>query len=230
MAWKRNSRVEWLWVEVVLEGSQAGEVERLSGRVCLNFVSLLRTHSAVKMPKPNSGLTKEEEILLTDFGRNVTAKYSAIFYTNAFLVSVIPIWLFWRVHLMEPLDSAIVFVVGSLISTYLVAFAYKNTKFLLKHKVASKREDAVTKEMSKKLSEDKKMPKNEKDHRVLWKINEVADYEATTFAIFFNNAIFVAVLIIASTYVLRSFSPSVNYLLSMGVASGLIALLSTGSK
>jgi translocon-associated protein subunit gamma len=45
--------------------------------------------------------------------------------------------------------------------------------------------------------------------RILWKKNEVADYEATTFSIFYNNAVFVAVLIIASTYVLRSFTPSV---------------------
>ena len=67
---------------------------------------------------------------------------------------------------MEPLESALVFALGTLVCTYLVAFAYKNTKFVLKHKVAMKREEAVTKEMMKKLSEDKKMQKNEKDHRL----------------------------------------------------------------
>ncbi len=35
---------------------------------------------------------------------------------------------------MDPYQSAIVFVVGTLVSTWLVAFAYKNVKFLLKHK------------------------------------------------------------------------------------------------
>lgn len=33
-------------------------------------------------------------------------------------------------------SSLISFVVVTLVSTYLVAFAYKNTKFVLKHKVS----------------------------------------------------------------------------------------------
>jgi len=45
--------------------------------------------------------------------------------------------------------------------------------------------------------------------RILWKKNEVADYEATTFSIFYNNALFLAIIIFASFYFLRSFSPAV---------------------
>lgn len=45
--------------------------------------------------------------------------------------------------------------------------------------------------------------------RILWKKNEVADYEATTFSIFYNNALFLALIIFASFYILRSFSPAV---------------------
>lgn len=36
-------------------------------------------------------LTKEEELLLQDFSRNVTTKSSALFYGNAFIVSAVPI-------------------------------------------------------------------------------------------------------------------------------------------
>merc|ERR1712170_18463 len=97
----------------------------------------------------NKKLTKEEELLLQDFSRNVTTKSSALFYGNAFIVSAIPIWLFWRIHQMDPYQSAVLFLVGTLVSTYLVAFAYKNVKFLLKHKVAQKREEAVSREVSK---------------------------------------------------------------------------------
>ena len=64
-------------------------------------------------------------------------------------------------------------VSGTLISTWLLAFAYKNTKHVLKHKLAVKREAAVTKEMNKKLADDKKISKKEKDERILWKKNEV---------------------------------------------------------
>lgn len=61
--------------------------------------------------------------------------------------------------------SLISFVVVTIVSTYLVQMAYRNTKFVLKHKVAVKREEAVTREMGKKLAEDKKMSKKEKDER-----------------------------------------------------------------
>jgi translocon-associated protein subunit gamma len=40
---------------------------------------------------------------------------------------------------------------------------------------------------------------------------------------------FLALLILASFYVLRGFTPSINYVGSMGLAAGIVALLSTGS-
>ena len=42
--------------------------------------------------------------------------------------------------------------------------------------------------------------------RVSWKKNEVADTEATTFAIFYNNALFLF-LVLAFLYFMRSFPP-----------------------
>jgi translocon-associated protein subunit gamma len=70
---------------------------------------------------------------------------SALFYGNALIVSAIPVWLFWRVHSMDPVTSAPLFAAVTLVCTWLVSFAYRNTKHLLKHKVAVKREGAVTK-------------------------------------------------------------------------------------
>lgn len=43
-----------------------------------------------KMSK-NKKLTKEEELLLQDFGRNVSTKSSLLFYCNAFFVSAVPL-------------------------------------------------------------------------------------------------------------------------------------------
>lgn len=67
---------------------------------------------------------------------------------------------------MELLPSLIFFVVFTALSTYLMALAYKNTKFTLKHKMANKREDAVTREMMQLLADDKKMTRKEKDERL----------------------------------------------------------------
>lgn len=110
-----------------------------------------------------------------------------------------------------------------------MAMAYKNTKFALKHKVAVKREEAVTREVAKQ-SDDKKTSRKEKDERTLWKKNEVADYEATTFSIFYNNALFLAIVIFVSFYIFRSTSPICNYILTVSASSGLLALLSTSKN
>lgn len=72
--------------------------------------------------------------------------------------------LFWRIHQMELVSSLVFFLIVTGICTYLMALAYRNTKFTLKHKVANKREDAVTKEVSALLA-DKKMSRKEKDER-----------------------------------------------------------------
>merc|ERR1712170_18804 len=174
---------------------------------------------------------KEDELLLQDFSRRVSAKSSALFYGNAFIVSAIPIWLYWRIHAVDPASTAIILALVTIASTWLVAFAYRNTKHVLKHKVAVKREAAVTKDMNKELdSGDKKISRKEKDERILWKKNEVAEYEATTFSIFYNNALFLSILIICSFYIFKTFTPVVNYVGAMSMAAGIVALLSTGSN
>ncbi|XP_011814396.1 PREDICTED: translocon-associated protein subunit gamma isoform X4 [Colobus angolensis palliatus] len=118
-------------------------------------------------PKGSSKQQSEEDLLLQDFSRNLSAKSSALFFGNAFIVSAIPIWLYWRIWHMDLIQSAVLYSVMTLVSTYLVAFAYKNVKFVLKHKVAQKREDAVSKEVTRKLSEadNRKMSRKEKDER-----------------------------------------------------------------
>ena len=94
---------------------------------------------------------KEDELLLQDFSRRVSAKSSALFYGNAFIVSAIPIWLYWRIHAVDPASSAIILALVTIASTWLVAFAYRNTKHVLKHKVAVKREAAVTRDMNREV-------------------------------------------------------------------------------
>uniref|UniRef100_A0A2K5PR08 Translocon-associated protein subunit gamma n=1 Tax=Cebus imitator TaxID=2715852 RepID=A0A2K5PR08_CEBIM len=145
-------------------------------------------------PKGSSKQQSEKDLLLQDFSLNLSAKSSALFFGNTFFVSAIPIWLYWRICLLFC-------SVMTLVSTYLVAFAYKNVTFLLKHKVAQKR----------------KMSWKEKDERILWKGNEVADYEAT-FSIFYNNTLFLVSVIVAPFFILKNFNPTVNYILGVPFA------------
>lgn len=73
--------------------------------------------------------------------------------------------LFWRVHALEVSSSLAWFGVVTAACTWLLALAYRNTKFQLKHRVAVAREDAVAREMARKLADDKKMSRKEKDER-----------------------------------------------------------------
>lgn len=179
-------------------------------------------------------LTQEEEVLLSDFSRNVSTKSQALFYGNALMVVSLPLWLFWKVHLMDPMTYAVLFGVGTLIAAYLIAFTYKNTKFTLKHKIAQKLEGPLSKQVNAELEanpETKRQSRKEKDDRVLWKKNNVADTQATTFSIFYTNALYLFVIIVLSFYALpRSFTPAVNFTVSTAIASGLVALFSTGSQ
>jgi len=184
------------------------------------------TLPAAKKPK----FSKEEELLLQDYSRNVTTKSSALFYANAAIVSAIPIWIFWRIHQMEPTENYIFFIIGVLVSTYLVSFAYKNVKLMMKHKIALKRDQAINAEVSALLGDSKKYTKKDREDRIQWTKSEVSEYEATTFSIFYNNCLFLAILLVASFFMFKNFTPAFNYFLSMGLAAGLAALFSTSSK
>lgn len=136
--------------------------------------------------------------------------------------------IYWRIYEVDLISLAIPFILGTVANTWLVAFGYKNVKFVLKHKIAQKREDAVAKEILQSTA-SANMSKKEKDERILWKKNVVSDYEATTYSIFYNNAIFYTVVILGSFYLFRTFNPTVNYLLSVVGSGALVALLSTSS-
>uniref|UniRef100_A0A8C0P2C6 Signal sequence receptor subunit gamma n=3 Tax=Canis lupus TaxID=9612 RepID=A0A8C0P2C6_CANLF len=66
--------------------------------------------------------------------------------------------------------------------------------------------------------------------RILWKKNEVADYEATTFSIFYNNTLFLVLVIVASFFILKNFNPTVNYILSISKSILCVMHMTFGSK
>ncbi len=75
------------------------------------------------------------------------------------------------------------FIIGTVVSTYFLNYAYQNMKFILKHKygsfslilnkrisfvffrIAQKREEAVNREITKLFANDKSAAKKDKDDR-----------------------------------------------------------------
>lgn len=66
--------------------------------------------------------------------------------------------------------------------------------------------------------------------RVSWKKNEVAEAESTTFSLFYNNALFMMLVVVGSFLVFKSMAPAYNYVFSTLGAAGIIALFSTSTK
>jgi len=178
-------------------------------------------------------LTAEEEILLNDFSRTVPRSTAILFHLNALFVSALPMWLFWRIQMLDPAQYGIMFAIVTLTSTFLLTLAYKNVKYQLKHKIANRRHAGVTAEVLQQVadaaSDKKKAVKKEKDDRILFKKTEVADLEATHFAIFYNNALYLFITLILSFYILKNFSSTVNYLGTSVTSACVVAFLSTGT-
>uniref|UniRef100_H2Y7S4 Translocon-associated protein subunit gamma n=1 Tax=Ciona savignyi TaxID=51511 RepID=H2Y7S4_CIOSA len=133
---------------------------------------------------------------------------------------------------MEMLDNVIVFVIGTVVSAYFIAVAYKNNKFQLKHKIAQKRSDGVAAELFAKLTdaESKKISKKEKDERILWRKNEIAEAESMQLSVFYTNSLFLVLLIVSSFFIFKNYSALPNYIISMIGASSITGLLSTSSQ
>lgn len=114
-------------------------------------------------------------------------------------------------------------------STWLINAAYKDTKFVLKHKIAQKKSDIIAKEVARQVAADKNLGKREKDDKILVEKNEVSDYEATTYSIFYTNVLFLTSTIILSSFILSPITPSphTNYALSVLGSAGLASLLSS---
>lgn len=133
--------------------------------------------------------------------------------------------------MLDIAETVELLVAVTLLSTYLLAFACRNTKYKLKNKIAVKRQEAIANELNQQLlSKRKKMSNKEKEIRTHWKRDQVADHEATTFSIFYNNALFIALVIFESFILLRSFPSPFNYAVSVCCASVFLALLSKRSQ
>lgn len=114
-------------------------------------------------------------------------------------------------------------------STWLISTAYKDTKFVLKHKIAQKKGDLIAKEVTRQVANDKNLSKREKDDKILTEKNEISDYEAMTYSIFYTNAMFIMSVVLLSSFILGPLTanPNTNYALSVLGSAGLASLLSS---
>ncbi|TNN04980.1 Translocon-associated protein subunit gamma isoform 2, partial [Schistosoma japonicum] len=128
---------------------------------------------------------------------------------------------------MPLVANSVLFAIISLASTFLMSLAYKNSKAPLMERIAIRRTEAITKEVNSEACKDKKLSKKNREDIVRERTKKVADYESTTFSIFYNNCLFLLLLLLLSA-VLHHFSNQINYSVSMLIAAGATAFLSSG--
>nr|KAF6320567.1 hypothetical protein mPipKuh1_008563 [Pipistrellus kuhlii] len=58
-------------------------------------------------PKGSSKQQSKEDLFLQDFNHKLSAKSSALFFENTFIVSVITIWLHWQIWHKDLIQSAV---------------------------------------------------------------------------------------------------------------------------
>lgn len=116
-------------------------------------------------------------------------------------------------------------------STWLLSSAYKDTKFVLKHKIAQAKGDLIAREVSRQVASDKNFTKRDKDDRILAEKNQVSDYESRTYAVFYTNLLFLTAVVILSSFIVGPLTqnPNTNYALSVLGSAGLASLLSSQS-
>ncbi len=64
---------------------------------------------------------------------------------------------------MELFSNLILFSIFTGLATYLISYAYTNSKAPMMERIAIIRTDAITQEITKQLGNDKKVSKKEKD-------------------------------------------------------------------
>lgn len=127
------------------------------------------------------------------------------------------------------LSTVLLLAIVSGTSTWLITTAYKDTKFVLKHKIAQKKGDLIAKDVARHIASDKNLGKREKDDRILIEKNEISDYESMTYSIFYTNTLFLASVVLMSSFVLGPLTPNANtnYALSVLSSAGIASLLSS---
>ncbi|CAH8873315.1 unnamed protein product [Trichobilharzia szidati] len=172
-------------------------------------------------------ITKEDEQLLEEYSQAASKNSDKLVYVNAFTISLIPIWLFWRIHKMPLIANSFLYAVVTVASAFLMSLAYKNSKTPLMERIAVRRTEAISKQVNAQAGKDKNMSRKNREDSIRELTKKVADHESTTFSIFYNNCLFMLILLLLSA-VLHHFSSPVNYSVSMLIAAGSAAFLSSG--
>eukprot|EP01125_Pyxidicula_operculata_P013477 TRINITY_DN4476_c0_g1_i1.p1 TRINITY_DN4476_c0_g1~~TRINITY_DN4476_c0_g1_i1.p1 ORF type:complete len:180 (+),score=39.94 TRINITY_DN4476_c0_g1_i1:69-608(+) len=159
--------------------------------------------------------------------KEATSNEQLLFGITGFLVSIVPIYLYTSIFNMPLKDYAIFYLALTVVSTGLMSYSYNKVAEQLRIKLSARNS-----EVSSRASKDKAANKNEKkkqEEQLKDQLNVLTRQEATAFSLLYNNLFFLLLVVFLAFYVLQNLPALQNYVMTIGVAGGLV-LLSSVSK
>eukprot|EP01133_Synstelium_polycarpum_P001132 gene1132-1294_t len=158
---------------------------------------------------------------------NVSAEQRIVYFINALIVSMVPIYLFHSIFFMSLESYAIVYGAVTLFASIVLTFAYNNIYRVKRLKLSAVRDHTLSMSKSKGgQGFDKKAVFAAKKERQ----SVVTSHEAIALSIMYNNAIFLVSVLVFSFVIFKNVALVYNYIVSVSLAAGVTTFLSTGSK
>jgi hypothetical protein len=145
-----------------------------------------------------------------------------VFFINSAVVSAVPIYLFTSIFKFSLSENFLYYAVVTLVSAVFLTMAYKNVATTKRSKLFTARSGLVNRTslgISKSASvQEKKKALNEAREKQA----AVTSTEAMTYSILYNSLFFFIFVAFLSAYIFHSIPTNFNYVLSYGIAAGLV--------
>eukprot|EP00471_Norrisiella_sphaerica_P004731 CAMPEP_0184489110 /NCGR_PEP_ID=MMETSP0113_2-20130426/14434_1 /TAXON_ID=91329 /ORGANISM="Norrisiella sphaerica, Strain BC52" /LENGTH=163 /DNA_ID=CAMNT_0026872345 /DNA_START=24 /DNA_END=515 /DNA_ORIENTATION=+ len=152
----------------------------------------------------------EDEFLEQNIKSNKAESPSSTYLAVAFLLSALPVFLFYTVYKLD--DIGVVYLVVTAISTVLLSTAYQKVTYREKTRLMRFRKENST--MHRKYN----MTSSEFDSEV----EQITGDEALYFSLFRNNLTYVIFFLFFAFYAFRDINREFCYAVSVGAASVLV--------
>eukprot|EP01097_Dermamoeba_algensis_P005935 TRINITY_DN3731_c0_g1_i1.p1 TRINITY_DN3731_c0_g1~~TRINITY_DN3731_c0_g1_i1.p1 ORF type:complete len:198 (-),score=70.09 TRINITY_DN3731_c0_g1_i1:44-571(-) len=155
-----------------------------------------------------------------------TAEQRAVYFGSAFLVTLVPLYLFISIFDLSFSGNFVVLFVVTVFSALIMTFAYHNVAHTLKQRLQQDREAS--------LSNAYKGGKNKADSqedrkRALQLQLALTAKESVSFSILYNNVLFLLLVLVFGFFVMGNATPASNYVLTVTLSAASLTLFSAFS-
>jgi len=152
-----------------------------------------------------------------------TGEKRNIYFGAAFLVTLMPIYVYYTIFDMSLESYGLIFAVVTLFSASILTFAYHNVAYNVEARLLKLRENVITR------SSIQKEEGRDKPDLVTARKNEqqvITQWEAISFSIVYNNLLFLLSTVVLGCYIFGIAEAPVNYVLSISLSAALSTMIS----